>query len=402
MALRKAKSAGKIACATIGFLDFDQDQGDVVGGGAFAPFGYAIEDAFFHFVEGEAGSFADDFLHAFDAEHFAAGIEDVGDAVGVEDDAVAGIEIHIESGFGVHGIGQRAENHAAGFEEARLGAIVRDHGGRMSGAGENHAAAGTVNARGSDGEEENRTADIVHNEAVELGEHGIQRGAGAQLRHHFGVNAIGDEGGTDAVAGNVADQQIQIVIVERTDQAEIAADSAHGMIKSFDADAAPHQRFRREALLHARGKREVFLNFLMTLFEFFVYFAEFLFGALQIGNVGEGDDGKLAAIGIFDHTGTDNHRHARAIFSGQHEFEAIFAGLQALFSFLDDEIGFRLVVKPMNVWTKDFCARQAGHLLEVGIHENNILAIVGYEHAFIQAFEHALDLLQPIRLFDFH
>jgi hypothetical protein len=94
---------------------------------------------------------------------------------------------------------------------------VRDHRGRMSGASENHAAAGTVNASGSDGEKENRAADIVHDEAVELGQHGVQRGAGAQLRHHFGVDAIGDEGGADAVAGNVADQQIQVVIVERAD-----------------------------------------------------------------------------------------------------------------------------------------------------------------------------------------
>jgi hypothetical protein len=78
------------------------------------------------------------------------------------------------------------------------------------------------------------------------------------------------------------------------------------------------------------------------------------------------------------------------------------AGLQALLSLLNDKFGFRLVVKPMNVRSNDVSARQAGHLLEVGIHENNILAIVGDEHAFVEAFEYALDLLQPIRLFDFH
>jgi hypothetical protein len=111
----------------------------------------------------------------------------------------------------------------------------------MSGAGENHAAAGAVNARGSDGEKENRAADIVHDEAVELAKHGVERGAGAELRHHFGVDAIGDERGADAVAGNVADEQIEIVIVERTDQTEIAADGAHGMVEGFDAHAAPDQ-----------------------------------------------------------------------------------------------------------------------------------------------------------------
>jgi hypothetical protein len=56
----------------------------------------------------------------------------------------------------------------------------------------------------------------------------------------------------------------------------------------------------------------------------------------------------------------------------------------------------------MDVRANDVSARQAGHLLQVGIHENNILAIVGDEHAFVEAFEDALDLLQPIWLFDFH
>src|SRR5580698_10342743 len=63
-------------------LDLDEDQRNVVGGRAFAPLGYAIEDAFFHFVEGQARGFADDFLYSFDAEHFAARTENVGDAVG--------------------------------------------------------------------------------------------------------------------------------------------------------------------------------------------------------------------------------------------------------------------------------------------------------------------------------
>jgi hypothetical protein len=41
-------------------------------------------------------------------------------------------------------------------------------------------------------------------------------------------------------------------------------------------------------------------------------------------------------------------------------------------------------------------------LFEVGVHENNILAVVGDEHTFVEAFQNTLDLLKPIRLFDFH
>jgi hypothetical protein len=65
---------------------------------------------------------------------------------------------------------------------------------------------------------------------------------------------------------------------------------------------------------------------------------------LQFGNIGEGDDGELAAIGIFDDASADNDGQARAIFSGQHEFKAIFAGLQASFALRNDEISFSLVI----------------------------------------------------------
>src|SRR5580692_4936031 len=103
------------------------------------------------------------------------------------------------------------------------------------------APACAIIAGGGDSEKENRAADIVHDETVELAEHSVQRGASAQLRHHFGVDAVGDERRADAVAGNIADEQIQIVIVERTHQPEIAADGANGVIESFDSHSAPDE-----------------------------------------------------------------------------------------------------------------------------------------------------------------
>jgi hypothetical protein len=37
--------------------------------------------------------------------------------------------------------------------------------------------------------------------------HGAERDAAFDLRHGFGVDAIGDEGRADAMAGNVADER---------------------------------------------------------------------------------------------------------------------------------------------------------------------------------------------------
>ena len=98
-------------------------------------------------------------------------IEDVGDAVRVEHDAVAGIEFHIERGFPIHRFRQRAEHHAARFEQARLFPGVDDHCRRVPGAGKHHAASVAVDPRGRQGEKENRAADVLHHEAIELAQH---------------------------------------------------------------------------------------------------------------------------------------------------------------------------------------------------------------------------------------
>jgi len=92
----------------------------------------AIEDALLHFGERQQRCLAYEFLDARYTQHFSAGVKDVGDAVGIEHHAVAGIEVHVQRPFGIHRVGQDAEDHAARFEQARLPACPRDHGRRMA------------------------------------------------------------------------------------------------------------------------------------------------------------------------------------------------------------------------------------------------------------------------------
>ena len=76
------------------------------------------------------------------------------------------------------------------------------------------------------------------------------------------------------------------MIGPRRDQAEIAADGAHRLVKSFDGSASPHQTAGRQALLHARGQQQILFDFAMALFELHIHFAQRVFGALLRGNVG--------------------------------------------------------------------------------------------------------------------
>ena len=184
-----------------------------------------------------------------------------------------------------------------------------------------------------------------------------------------------------------------MVLVERIHQAEISADCAHRVIKGFHLHVAPHQRFRRQALLYARGECQIFLNFSVAFFELFVRVAQFVFGVLQVGNIGKRDNRVLPAIGILDHFRADNHRQPPAVTSRQDEFKSIAALSPASFFLLFDEFGFFFCIELVRVHSEELAARYSGHLLKVGIGKYHVLAIVGDEYTFVQAFKNALNLL---------
>ena len=108
----------------------------------------------------------------------------------------------------------------------------------MAGAGEFQHASAEIEAGGDQREVKHRAAQTADHETIEMLHHGMEGDAAFDLRHCFGVNAVGHEGRADAVAGDVADHEAE-VIGTRGDESEVASDGAHGLVKSFDGDAAP-------------------------------------------------------------------------------------------------------------------------------------------------------------------
>ena len=121
------------------------------------------------------------------------------------------------------------------------------------------------------------------------------------------------------MAGNVAHEKIQMIGIEGAHETEVAANRAHRKIERFHVEAAPDERFRREALLHASSEGEVFFNFFLPLFEEFVRGAQLLFGAFLLGNIGKTDDREGAAVGVFQASCAGNHRQLRSAFCRQVE-----------------------------------------------------------------------------------
>src|SRR5579864_6932058 len=142
------------------------------------------------------------------------------------------------------------------------------------------------------------------------------------------------------------------------------------MIESFHFEASPGERFRREALLHAGGERQVFLDFSLALFEKFIRGTQLFFGALLLRNICEADDGESAAIGIFHGSRTGNHRKLRTIFRGKEELVA-YPAQRLNFAAPLANVGYFVwpVIDEERIVAQNFFARYTCHFLKDRIDE---------------------------------
>jgi len=205
---------------------------------------------------------------------------------------------------------------------------------------------------------------------VQLTQHVAQRRAIIQLCDRFRINAVGNQRGADAVAGDIANHHIEVILVERCDQAEIAADRAHWVIERFDPYAAPNHGLRRETLLNARREHQIVFNLFLALFELRVRRAKVLFSGFLFGNVDERYDGEHSSIRVLDGSDAGDDRQTSASFCRQIKFKpsaARLPGLPALF-FKDREIP-GAVVEFRGIPAQDIGARYSGHLFENRVDE---------------------------------
>ena len=93
-------------------------------------------------------------------------IEHVGEAVRIQHYAVTRFDLCIKRCVGTHGIRQRAQNHASGREQARLGPRLNNHRWPVSGSSALHCPAAAVNLGRRQREEKPRHANILNHKRV--------------------------------------------------------------------------------------------------------------------------------------------------------------------------------------------------------------------------------------------
>src|SRR5260370_10107889 len=120
--------------------------------------------------------------------------------------------------------------------------MTREHSRRMAGSCKDHLASTSVDPGCSQCDKHSGAGNVFDEEAVQLSEHVEERHATAQVRGRFGVDAVGDQRGTDAVAGDITDEQAEVVLVRRIYQGEIARDTRHPITRRTNPQGLPDTR----------------------------------------------------------------------------------------------------------------------------------------------------------------
>lgn len=219
--------------------DLNGEHGHVVVLGGVADEG---EDVRFDVVEQIGGVFVavlyDGAGELFEAPLFGFGVHGFGDAIGVGNDEVAGLELYV-SGFGdgaEGGVVDEPDGDAWGFGAVDLiASAVQDEGGFVPGAGVAEEAGFGVENH-VEHADEHIVGEVEGEGLVEGGEHagGIVFVLGVGLEY---AAADGHhEGATNAFAADVGDDESNVLGVDFDHVVVVAADVERGVVEAGELD----------------------------------------------------------------------------------------------------------------------------------------------------------------------
>ena len=88
---------------------------------------------------------------------------------------------------------------------------------------------------------EHSSIDVFDEEPIQLRKHVDKLHPSAQVAHRLGVDTVRDQGGTNSVAGNITDEQANVLAILRVHQREVASDGMHSVVERVDAQSVPDQ-----------------------------------------------------------------------------------------------------------------------------------------------------------------
>src|SRR6266852_778322 len=261
----------------------------------------------------------------------------------------------------------------------------------MASSCKDHAASTSIDPGCRQCDKHPGAGDVLDEEAVQLTEHVEERHATAQVRSRLGVDSVRHQRGTNAVTGNITDEQAEMVLVQRIYEGEVAADGVHGMIESINAHAVPGQGLRRQAALHPCGKPQVFLDLHLAILELHVGGAEFFFGAYLLRDVRKGRNPKLGT-GVLNRPGTDNDGQPAPALARENKVISVAPDTECGIRLPAQKIPFLRGVELRRVKIDQFFPGNTGHFQKTRVRKKYLQALVGYDDAFVEHLQNSLHL----------
>jgi hypothetical protein len=147
--------------------------------------------------------------------------------------------------------------------------------GRMAAGSESYMASAPVKT--GYGHREIKAVQWIMHEVVKKPEQGARPCLSFEFTQRFGVNPVGHERRTDAVARHVAHEQAEEFVAMRKSHAEVTAKGVRRAVIGLNGEIVPNHAAWYERFLDARSEREFILNFLLTLLQERIGLAKLLF-----------------------------------------------------------------------------------------------------------------------------
>ncbi len=241
---------------------FEQDGGEVVGLGGVGKIPQGLSNALKDIDGGPAVVLKEHVGDAVGAEHGAIGFSPFEKAVGQEGENIAFLEGDVLDG-GIEDIFHDSHGDAVGAEgvgDSGVGVMPEERS--LPGAEILQQTGISVKQSEKCGYEP-VAGEVGFKEFVCVGDDGIEVVVHVEHGAEHGAGGHGDQGGTDAMAGDIAEDEDEAIFVEGDEVAEIASDFIAGSVPDGDLEAFEMRGgFWEKVLLDFGGDFEGLFHFL--------------------------------------------------------------------------------------------------------------------------------------------
>jgi hypothetical protein len=163
---------------------------------------------------------------------------------------------------------------------------------------------------------------VLH-KIVKLPEHSPGAHPAFECMECFGVHPVGHQRRTNAVARDVAHDEVKKFAALRVDNTEVATDGVRGAEVGFNHEVLPNEAPWRERLLDASSERKFGFHFILTCRQLCVGFPKLLFDAFLRTNVGQDKYYVLSSVGPLNHSPAEDRGNFLPVLSRQVELVTI-------------------------------------------------------------------------------